>query len=40
MATSELVWPSAADYKRLYNYPDVSGKAQAQYESTFNPVIA
>jgi spermidine/putrescine transport system substrate-binding protein len=40
VATSELVWPSAADYQRLYNYPDVSGKAQAQYESTFNPVIA
>ncbi|HTT52246.1 MAG TPA: spermidine/putrescine ABC transporter substrate-binding protein [Streptosporangiaceae bacterium] len=40
VATSELVWPSAADYKRLYNYPDVSGKAQAQYESIFNPIIA
>jgi len=40
VATSELVWPSAADYKRLYNYPDVSGKAQAQYEALFNPLIA
>jgi spermidine/putrescine transport system substrate-binding protein len=40
VATSELVWPSAADYKRLYNYPDVSGKAQAQFQSIFNPIIA
>jgi spermidine/putrescine transport system substrate-binding protein len=40
VATSELVWPSAADYKRLYNYPDVSGKAQAQYEALFNPLTA
>jgi spermidine/putrescine transport system substrate-binding protein len=40
VATSELVWPSAADYKRLYNYPDVSGKAQAQYEALFNPLLA
>lgn len=39
VATSELVWPSAADYKRLYNYPDVSGKAQAQFQSIFNPII-
>ena len=40
VATSELVWPSAADYKRLYNYADVSGKLQAEYESIFNPIIA
>ena len=40
VATSELVWPSDADYKRLYNYPDVSGKAQAQYEALFNPLVA
>ena len=39
VATSELVWPSVADYKRLYNYPDVSGKAQAQYEALFNPLV-
>ena len=39
VATSELVWPSAADYKRLFNYADVSGKLQAQYEATFNRVI-
>jgi spermidine/putrescine transport system substrate-binding protein len=39
VATSELVWPTPQDYKRLYNYPDVSGKLQAQYESIFNPVI-
>ena len=40
VATSELVWPSPADYRRLYNYADVSGKLQAAYESIFNPVIA
>ena len=40
VATSELVWPSDADYQRLYNYPDVSGKAQARYEALFNPVVA
>ena len=39
VATSELVWPSAADYKRLFSYADVTGKLQAQYEATFNPVI-
>ena len=40
VATSELVWPSAADYRRLYSYADVSGKLQAVYESIFNPVIS
>jgi len=39
VATSELVWPSAADYKRLFNYADVSGKLQVQYEATFNRVM-
>ncbi len=39
VATSELVWPTPADYQRLHNYPDVSGKLQAQYEAIFNPVI-
>jgi len=40
VAISELVWPSAADYRRLYNYADVSGKLRAVYESIFNPVIS
>jgi spermidine/putrescine transport system substrate-binding protein len=39
VATSELVWPTPADYQRLHNYPDVSGKLQTQYEAIFNPVI-
>ena len=39
VATSELVWPSAADYKRLFNYADVSGRLQVQYEAAFNRVI-
>ena len=39
VATSELVWPTAADYTRLHNYPDVSGKLQTAFESAFNPLI-
>jgi len=39
VATSELVWPTPAEYRRLYNYADVSGKLQAQYEAAFTPVI-
>jgi spermidine/putrescine transport system substrate-binding protein len=39
VATSELVWPTPADYKRLYNYADVTGKLQSQYEAAFSPVI-
>ncbi len=39
VATSELVWPTPADYKRLHNYPDVSGKLQTAFESAFNPLI-
>ena len=39
VATSELVWPTPADYQRLFNYADVSGKLQAEYEAAFNPVI-
>jgi spermidine/putrescine transport system substrate-binding protein len=39
VASSELVWPTPADYKRLFDYADVSGKLQTEYEATFNPVI-
>ena len=39
VAASELVWPTPADYKRLHNYPDVSGKLQTAFESAFNPLI-
>ena len=39
VATSELVWPTPAEYKRLYNYADVSGKLQQEYEGAFTPVI-
>jgi spermidine/putrescine transport system substrate-binding protein len=39
VATSELVWPTPADYRRLFNYADVSGKLQTEYEAAFNPVI-
>jgi spermidine/putrescine transport system substrate-binding protein len=40
VATSELVWPTAAEYARLYNYADVSGKLQREYLAIFEPVIA
>jgi len=40
VATSVLVWPNAADYARLYNYVDVTGKAKDEYSAIFQPVIA
>jgi hypothetical protein len=33
------VWLTPADYKRLHNYPDVTGKLQTAFESAFNPLI-
>ncbi len=39
VATSELVWPTPLDFRRLHSYPDVSGKLQASYEAIFNPLI-
>ncbi|HYB85394.1 MAG TPA: spermidine/putrescine ABC transporter substrate-binding protein [Streptosporangiaceae bacterium] len=39
VATSKLVWPTAAEYARLYNYADVSGKLQREYQAIFHPVI-
>lgn len=38
VATSGLVWPSPAEYARLYNYADVSGRWQREYLSIFQPV--
>ena len=38
VATSGLVWPSLAEYARLYNYADVSGRWQREYLSIFQPV--
>ncbi|HWG62645.1 MAG TPA: spermidine/putrescine ABC transporter substrate-binding protein [Streptosporangiaceae bacterium] len=40
VATSNLVWPTPAEFARLHNYADVSGKLQQQYQSIFNPVVA
>ncbi|HVB44572.1 MAG TPA: spermidine/putrescine ABC transporter substrate-binding protein [Streptosporangiaceae bacterium] len=40
VATSPLVWLSAADYARLHNYVDVNGAAQQTYSSIFEPVVA
>ena len=40
VATSKLVWPTPAEYNRLYNYADVSGKLQREYLAFFQPVIA
>jgi spermidine/putrescine transport system substrate-binding protein len=39
VATSKLVWPTAAEYARLYNYADVSGKLQREYQAIFHPVV-
>ena len=39
VATSKLVWPTPAEYARLYNYADVSGKLQREYLAIFKPVI-
>jgi spermidine/putrescine transport system substrate-binding protein len=40
VATSPLVWPSAAVYGRLHDYVDVSGKLEVEYKSIFDPVVA
>ena len=39
VASSELVWPSPADYARLHGYTDVAGKLQAEYTSIFDAVV-
>jgi spermidine/putrescine transport system substrate-binding protein len=39
VATSSLVWPTPAEYARLHNYADVSGKKQQEYISIFQPVV-
>jgi spermidine/putrescine transport system substrate-binding protein len=39
VATSKLVWPTAAEYSRLYNYADVSGKLQREYLAIFRSAI-
>lgn len=40
VATSTLVWPTPAVYKRLYNYVNVSGQAKTEFQSIFEPVVA
>jgi spermidine/putrescine transport system substrate-binding protein len=40
VAASDLVFLRPAEYSRLYNYADVSGKRQEQYQSLFNPLVA
>ena len=40
IATSKLIWLSAAEYARLHNYPDLSGKRRREYLSIFAPVAA
>jgi spermidine/putrescine transport system substrate-binding protein len=39
VATSKLVWPTPAEYARLYNYTDVSGKPQREYTAIFQSAI-
>jgi len=40
VASSPLVWLTAADYARLHNYVNVTGKAQQTYSSIFEPVVS
>jgi len=40
VATSDLVFLRSAQYARLRNYADVSGKRQEQYLSFFQPLVA
>ena len=40
VATSDLVFLPPAEYARLRNYADVSGKRQEQYQSIFQPLVA
>ncbi len=40
VATSNLVFLSRAEFARLHNYADVSGKRQEQYLSIFQPVVS
>jgi spermidine/putrescine transport system substrate-binding protein len=40
VATSTLVWPTAAVYKRLYNYVNVAGTAKSEFQSIFEPIVA
>jgi spermidine/putrescine transport system substrate-binding protein len=40
VANSPLVWLTAADYARLHNYVNVTGKAQQTYSSIFEPVVS
>jgi spermidine/putrescine transport system substrate-binding protein len=39
VATSKLVWPTPAEYARLYNYADISGKPQREYTAIFQSAI-
>jgi spermidine/putrescine transport system substrate-binding protein len=39
VADSDLVFLRPAEYSRLRNYADVSGKRQEQYQSIFNPLV-
>ena len=40
VATSDLVFLRPAEYSRLRNYADVSGKRQEQYQSIFQPLVS
>jgi spermidine/putrescine transport system substrate-binding protein len=40
VATSPLVWPTAADYARLKSYVPLTGKTQTAFNAVFEPVVA
>ncbi|HEV2376855.1 MAG TPA: spermidine/putrescine ABC transporter substrate-binding protein [Streptosporangiaceae bacterium] len=40
VAASPLVWPTTAEYNRLYQYPNVYGQAKLEYQAIFQPLVA
>jgi spermidine/putrescine transport system substrate-binding protein len=40
IATSPLVWPTPAEYRRLYHYVNVRGQLKVEYQSIFQPIVA
>jgi spermidine/putrescine transport system substrate-binding protein len=40
IATSPLVWPTPAEYRRLYHYVNVHGQLKVEFQSIFQPIVA
>jgi hypothetical protein len=37
---SPLIWPTPADFNRLYYYVNVSGQLKVEYQSIFQPIVS